>query len=466
MLRTLAATRRVHTLDTISPHHYITQGFLSEINKLEIASNIKNLGPYPTYSDVLNPQHFYQNEVLTKYANEKPHPVLLRQLAGYGKTLTKQKVLSSANFVRIEIPIRLALRIQDLQLLPFGVVNNYHIQKVYELYYTTFNSFRRQQPITLIADNAKACRKMLQMLDDHVYNLPHLMMGALEVSLHTNVGPEELDPFMSRILRLRILRRLIVEEHLSLSAIYENEPYARKSADYIGEIFDECNAAYHLKYVTDLIKTTIDYPIDLLPDLEIDGDTTTTFPFIVPHLHYMLGEIVRNSLQATVRTHGHGTPLKLPPIKVSIINGTKDIIIRISDQGGGMSQEQLNKVWSFHKDPDVARQSLMSFHQIPGLQIYSNLKNDQEGCPLTSKAEDALHHTSLVDMALKKLTLKNLIERPHAVDLGLGLPMSKVYADYWNGDITMNSVQGYGCDTCLTRRKLGYHLNIVQLDKA
>lgn len=456
---------------TISPHSYITNDFISSMSKEEISDNIKNLGPYPTYSTILNPQHYYQNEVLMNYARQLAHPVSLRQLAGYGKTLTKQKIISSANFVRMELPIRLALRIQDLQCLPFGVVNNYHLQKIYESYYTTFNLFRRLKPITTIADNERACRDMLNMLDAHMSNLPHLMMGALEISLHTNVGPEELDPFMSRILRSRILRRLIVEEHLLLLAIYQAEPYAEKSADFIGEIFNDCNAKTHLVQVHDLIKKTIDYPEPLMPDLIVDGDVDTTFPFIVPHLHYMFGEVLRNSLQATVKTQGDAARTKsLPPIKVLVVNGKKDVVFRISDHGGGIPQEKLDKIWLFHKLPEVARTSLMNFHMIPGLQLYSNLKTDQGGCPsqiLTgNQAETALHQTSLVEVALKKSTLANLIERPHTVNLGLGLPMCKVYADYWNGDILMNSIEGFGSDTCLTLRKLGYHLNIVQLDKA
>ena len=96
---------------------------------------MQNLGPFPNYSNILNPQHFYQNTVLLDYLKKHPHPVSLRQLAGYGNTLTKQKIINSANFVRVELPIRLAMRIRDLQVLPFGVVNNFHLAQIYESYY-------------------------------------------------------------------------------------------------------------------------------------------------------------------------------------------------------------------------------------------------------------------------------------------------------------------------------------------
>ena len=76
----------------ITSHSYIDDDFLS-LNKEEIASHVQDLGPYPSYSNILNQHHFYQNEVLMKYLRKDPHPVSLRQLAGFGKKLSKQKIV-------------------------------------------------------------------------------------------------------------------------------------------------------------------------------------------------------------------------------------------------------------------------------------------------------------------------------------------------------------------------------------
>ncbi|ODV78301.1 alpha-ketoacid dehydrogenase kinase [Suhomyces tanzawaensis NRRL Y-17324] len=444
--------------------------FLTSLNKQQIADHLKNLGPFPSYSNILNPQHFYQNEVLIDYLKKDPHPVSLRQLAGYGKTLSKQKILNSANFVRLELPIRLAMRIRDLQTLPFGVVNNFHLAQIYESYYHLFNAFRKISPITTLEQNDRFCQTLSAMLDDHVFNLSHLMMGALEVSILTNLPREELDTFMSCTLRSRISRRVIVEEHLSLSENYRAKPYDSKPPDYIGEIFHQCNASRHLHQVAELVKTSM---IDIfpkrenMPDIELEGDTDTSFPFMVPHLHYLLSEILRNSYEATIRTHGHRTSKKLPAIKVTIINAEKQVIFRISDQGGGISHDKLALVWSFSKEPELAKQSLANFHRIPGLQLYSNLKVTPGG----SSIVESLNTTLLMDTENpstkhKKSTLDNLITRPYEHKLGMGLPMCKVYADYWNGNLLMNSLEGYGSDTCLTLSKLGYHSNVIQLDRA
>ncbi|EER33239.1 conserved hypothetical protein [Candida tropicalis MYA-3404] len=469
--KALTAARFNSSTSPITQYSYI-QEYLSDASKEEVAKYLKNLGPFPTYSNILNPQHFFQNAVLLEYSKKQPHPVSLRQLAGYGNTLTRQKVINSANFVRIELPIRLALRIRDLQTLPFGVVNNFHLAQIYESYYHSFNAFRKIPKIHTIEDNNKFCEMMSSMLDDHIFNLSHLMMGALEVAISNNLPEAELNQIIHKMLSSRISRRLIIEQHLSISQSYNKKPYDKKPPHYLGEIFDDCNAVEQLKIVAGMIKDSMksSYPeIERMPDLEIEGDVKTHFPFIVPHLQYILHEILRNSFEATIRTHSTKTSKLLPPVKVTIVDSTKQVLFRISDQGGGISHDKLKSIWSFGKKPDLARKSLANFHRIPGLQLYSNLKVTPSGSSIvTPQAQQILQNTSLGEStgSKKKSTLENLMGRPHHYHLGMGLPISAIYAEYWNGELTMNSLEGYGSDTSLALGKVGYHSNIIQLDRA
>lgn len=471
--RVFVSWRAYSSVPSIRLQSYIDDEFLSLIGKLEIAKHIHDLGPFPSYLNILTPQHFFQNEVLMNYSTKKPHPVSLRQLAGYGKVLTKQKILASANFVRMELPIRLAMRIRDLQTLPFGVVNNFHLAQIYESYYHSFNAFRKIPNITDLNKNEEFCKVISTMLDQHVFNLSHLMMGALEVSILNSLPQNELDNFMSSMLRSRISRRVIVEQHLSLSEIYKQLPYQEKPPDYIGEIFHHCHAKEQLEAVAELVKDSMEefYPDRaLMPDLRIEGDVDAAFPFMVPHLHYLFGEILRNSFEATIREHGSSGG-KLPPINVAIVDSRKEVTFRISDQGGGLGHDKLKSIWSFGKSPELARKSLTNFHKIPGLQMYSNLQVTPAGSSIVETQLHGLRQTSIGDInqmstTAKKSTLEQLISRPYSYKLGLGLPMCKVYADYWNGDLAMNSLEGYGSDTCLTLSKLGNHSTKTQLDRA
>ena len=53
-----------------------------------------------------------------------------------------------------------------------------------------------------------------------------------------------------------------------------------------------------------------------------------------PHLYHILFELFKNSMRATVETHGKAA--ELPEIEVLLAKGEHDVSIRISDQGGGI----------------------------------------------------------------------------------------------------------------------------------
>jgi hypothetical protein len=74
------------------------------------------------------PKSFYHNEVLDRYVDQSVNPNTIRQLVFYGRHMTDDRLIDSANYVRTEITIRLAHRIRDFQKLPFIVGTNPHIE--------------------------------------------------------------------------------------------------------------------------------------------------------------------------------------------------------------------------------------------------------------------------------------------------------------------------------------------------
>jgi len=63
-------------------------------------------------------------------------------MVAFGKDIDERKLLSSANFVRQELPVRIAHRIRDLQNLPFSVGLNPRIESVYTSYLEAFERIR------------------------------------------------------------------------------------------------------------------------------------------------------------------------------------------------------------------------------------------------------------------------------------------------------------------------------------
>lgn len=52
-------------------------------------------------------------------------------------------------------------------------------------------------------------------------------------------------------------------------------------------------------------------------------------------------------------------------------------------------------------------------------------------------------------------SLASLSTRPPNLRLGMGLPLSRVYSEYWAGSLELHSLEGYGVDAFLQISKLG-----------
>ncbi|KAI1819631.1 branched-chain alpha-ketoacid dehydrogenase [Xylaria intraflava] len=392
--------------------------------------------------------------VLDEWVAKEARPISLRQLMFFGRTLTESRLISSANYVRTELPTRIAHRIRDMQRLPYVVVTNPHISEVYELYYTAFETFRRVEEIKTLEDNDHFCSIISGMLRAHLAVIPKLAMGILQCS--GLMPAAELDLFMNTILRSRISRRVIAEQHLSLTETFNSHwfsPGAELSeSEFIGEVFLKCVARDVVercgRAVQDLARSAYG-PEAVIPEIRVDGHLEATFPYILSHLEYIIGELLRNSVQAVIEHHSkRGSGEKPPPIEVTICEAQQHVIIRISDRGGGIARDMLPYLWSFGKGPST-RQLLENLGQVPLMAAtLQELRTD--GSPHTpDPADDSYpihnHHGSL----------KTLSTRPPNLRLGMGLPLSRVYAEYWAGSLELHSLEGYGVDAFLQISKLG-----------
>ena len=123
---------------------------------------------------------FYHNDILEKYASNQTKLVTLRQLTVFGRRLTREKLLKSANYLRTELPVRIAHRIMDFQQLPFIVGTNPHIQTIYDLYWEAFEKFRQIPEIRSLEENEHYCFLVRALLKNHLVVIPQLGIGMAE----------------------------------------------------------------------------------------------------------------------------------------------------------------------------------------------------------------------------------------------------------------------------------------------
>ena len=157
------------------------------------------------------------------------------------------------------------------------------------------------------------------------------------------------------------------------------------------------------------------------PEVTIHGRTDLTFPYISSHISYILLELLKNSMRATVETHGVA---KMPQIRVIIADGedNEDVVIKVSDEGGGIKRSNMNRIWSYlytTADPAVLDRLLGTSN--------GSSNSGAEGGETVSDTDAA---------------------SPLA-GLGYGLPLSRNYARYFGGELTIMSMEGYGTDASL-----------------
>lgn len=271
---------------------------------------------------------------------------------------------------------------------------------------------------------------------------------------------------------------MIAEQHLALTETFNApwhfpnaNPPSDPNAEFVGEVFLKCNALEVVDTCWTRARTLAGEaygPQSVLPDIKLEGHLNATFPYILSHLQYIVGELLRNSVQAVVERCSltMDTPA---PIEVLICEAPQHVIIRISDQGGGIPKDVMSRLWSFSKG--THRQAhLKNLSKVPRMAATMQELKLPEPTPASRPSGDDLIAKRSSDGSLSSLT-----SRPPNLRLGMGLPMSRVYAEYafgplktlrgiplanllgryWAGNLEIHNLEGYGVDAFLQISKLG-----------
>jgi pyruvate dehydrogenase kinase 2/3/4 len=189
-------------------------------------------------------------------------------------------------------------------------------------------------------------------------------------------------------------------------------------------------------------------PSHEIPEIKVEGHLDATFPYILSHLQYIIGELLRNSMQAVIEKRIF-KDAKPPPVEVLVCETPQHVIIRVSDQGGGISREFLPHLWSFSKGPRKSMR-LRNLQRVPKMAAtMEEVRVDH------ADAEKHFSKSQKGEAEGGDSSLSALTSRPPNLRLGVGLPMSRIYAEYWAGSLDIHSLEGYGVDAFLQISKLG-----------
>jgi len=210
--------------------------------------------------------------------------------------------------------------------------------------------------------------------------------------------------FLDRFYMNRIGLRMLISQHLLM---FSEENNLKGQPNHIGDIDLSCDVLAIAEEAYKNARFLCEQFYLNAPECSFDcrnpydkqsrSEDPITMTYVSSHLYHMLFELLKNSLRAVVE-HYDGKGDDLPKINVLVCKGHSDVTIKISDQGGGIRRSDLENLFCY---------------------TYSSAPKPlaHEGTPLAG--------------------------------YGYGLPLSHLYARYFNGDLWLNSVDGFGTDAMI-----------------
>lgn len=222
-----------------------------------------------------------------------------------------------------------------------------------------------------------------------------------------DVFDQEIQNFLDRFFMSRIGIRMLIGQQLALME-------GNFAKDFVGIICTSTNIKDTIQHAVLLAQhiCTNWYGMFEAPKVEIECEDELKYMYIPAHLTHMIFEVVKNSLRAVVEKYGADANSKdYPPVTIVVGDGSEDFTIRISDMGGGIPRSVQERVWLYN---------------------YTTVAETPEIDPEFNEP---------------------MFSAPMA-GFGYGLPITRLYARYFGGDVELQSIEGYGTDVYMHLNKL------------
>eukprot|EP00798_Chlamydomonas_sp_ICE-L_P026054 gene26054-11754_t len=281
---------------------------------------------------------FEEAPSLSRVANHLPEmrSVSMRYILQYGSQPKDKHMLISARFLHQELPVRLAHRILELSSLPKALAETSHVKQVKSWYSESFAELRRFPEVKDYQDVSDFTQMLRSAYcQRHAYVVPAMAKGVEEYrrglqvtdSRNTASAQRDLDKddadiqvFLNNFFLSRIALRFLAGHHIALyDQANGNEGAPPCTPNTIGLIDMKCSP---WKVIQDAVNEACEIceeSFGRAPEVNLHGSPNITLAFNPEHLRFMVFELVKNSLRATM----------------------------ISDQGGGIPRSDLSQIFKY-----------------------------------------------------------------------------------------------------------------------
>jgi len=358
------------------------------------------------------------NKVM-KYSKYRPMPLSIETFLHHGQHSSREV---SYRFLRQEIPTRLAGLLLEFNLLPSILQKQAMVTNVRDDHLQTFQELLEfpDKPSETILE--KFDETLATIRQRHADTVSQLAEAVMETKFELEESKQDVDSgieaaiqyFLDRLYMTRISTRMLYNQHLYIHGDNIAKPR------HVGQIDPYCDVANSVTRAYEEAAKLCDLHYGEHPEVQINSFNKTIsesenvpilFAYVPSHLHHMVFEVIKNSMRATIEHSKMIGSSTTTPIKVLISKTDVDITIKISDCGGGIPRSMMGNLFKY---------------------MY------------TTAGRVGKAHVDMV---------KNS-DIPPMAGLGYGLPLSRLYARYFQGDLDISSIHGVGTDCSIYLRSM------------
>ncbi|XP_068083693.1 pyruvate dehydrogenase (acetyl-transferring) kinase, mitochondrial [Anabrus simplex] len=350
-------------------------------------------------------------KMLDFYSQFNPSPLSIKQFIDFGLSACERK---SFVFLRKELPVRLSNIMKEIHLLPDNLLRMPSVCLVNDWYIRSFQEILEFEQAD-INDKmlTKFCQALVKIRNRHTDVVQTMAQGVLELKESHEVDQateNSIQYFLDRFYMSRISIRMLINQHTLLFGGNLNG-----HSRHIGCIDPQCDPIGVVQDAYENARFLCDQYYLASPELvvkshnELEPNSPIRIVYVPSHLYHMLFELFKNSMRAVMEYHGSSCE-NYPPLEVTVVRGKEDICVKVSDRGGGIPRSHMDQLFNY---------------------MYSTApeppKTDAHTVPLAG--------------------------------YGYGLPISRLYARYFHGDLILLSCEGYGTDAIIYMKALSNEAN-------
>lgn len=362
------------------------------------------------------------------------------------RSLTLKSIMEStgdlcemASLLHEELPVRYAHRIKMLESLP-----RWHEKKsithVRQMYVTSFKELRLADP-----RQPEDFRKQLENIKNRHCQTNLLVGGFKKYAEMEEMGEKEINDWLDRFFVLRVSTNMLISQYLEIvrgpRSIDDNaiNPYQ-------SSINPVCDPTLIARHAAQVIGQLCKQWYGSAPEIRVSevgdraGFGVEPFPFVPRYFFYILSELLKNSVRATVENHQQG---RMAPVDVLVSSGERVLSVRISDEGGGIPVDRLSHVWSYLY---TTAEPLEAPLTRAGVDAPTDLRRLEMSQSIYDSTGRSMAHGNEEQMVLRASPLAGL---------GCGLPLSRLYAQYLGGEVKLHSLPNFGTDVFVYLNRLG-----------